>query len=322
MKIAAFYSDNPFAGWVQTEGFADVLKRMGHEVTSVVVPGRGAGYVKRTDADRINKPIDDCDLIIVSGPEWLRKWIQTFYPNWEKVKAPKVGWYHESFIREDFTLDYANYEGMFDFHFFPDPKDADKYKGEFLPLGVDCDIFHLSESARDIDVGFIGLMYPKRAKFVEELKPYLKGIDIQMRYASHSENGWFHPSIAVYDFDGLNVRRSMELLAETYRRIKVFVTFPAMSSVLVAKVLESMACGCNLVAPTQPVPLKNYFQYDGPKQCAERIKDALGCSHPFYDAAKYAFFEHRMELRFEQIFRKVGLCESASLVLADSSAIT
>ena len=96
------------------------------------------------------------------------------------------------------------------------------------------------------------------------------------------------------------MRRSMELLAETYRRIKVFVTFPSLSNVLVAKVLESMACGCRLVAPKQPVELAGYGPYQGPFECAAQIRKALD-SDVRSDLAR-----HRMENRFEQIFAKVG----------------
>lgn len=310
MRIAAFYSDNPFAGWVQTEGFVDVLKRMGHEVVGIPVPCRGRP-ISKADTERINKPIDDCELVIVSGPEWLTKWIRTFYKDWDKLKVPKVGWYHESFVRDDFKLDYAEYESMFDFHFFPDPKDAEKYKGTFLPLGVDTEIFRpYANIQRDIEVGFIGLMYNKRAQFFEEVKKHLQGIEIQARFATRNENGWWHPAIAVYDFDGLNVRKSMELLARSYNRIKVFVTFPSMSNVLVAKVLESMACDCSLVAPRQPVKLAYYFPYETPKECARQIDIALNLSTNSWRPSDCINTHHRMELRFEQIFAKVGICAS------------
>lgn len=318
MKIAAFYSDSPFAGWVQAEGFCDVLKRMGHEVVPIGVPP--VTQITQAMADKVNKPIDDCDLVIVSGPEWLRKWIQAFYPNWGKLKCPKVGWYHESFIREDFTLDYANFEGMFDFHFFPDKADAEKYQGDFLPLGVDTGMFSSGAAERDIEVGFIGLMYPKRAAFVQELTPHLGDIQIKYMTAFQSERGLI-PSIAVWDADGLNIRRSMQLLAETYRRIKVFVTFPSLSNVLVAKVLESMACGCNLVAPMQPVGLDgSYLPYRSAYQCAEMIREALAGRGAVVSPSATAHL-HSMELRFNQIFQKVGLCQtSLSRALAASLA--
>lgn len=309
MKIAAFYSDSPFAGWVQCEGFVDVLKRMGHEVVAIPVPP--TNKVTKAQVERINKPIDDCEMVIVSGPEWLKTWIKTFYPQWSSLKMPKVAWYHESFVREDMTLNYADYESMFDFHFFPDANDADKYKGEWLPLGVDTEMFHVEHRERDIDVAFIGLMYPKRARFVEELKPHLGDIKLEMRCGFQSDHGLI-PAIACYDFNGLNIRKSMQLLAETYNRIKVFVTFPSLSNVVVAKVLESMACGCKLVSPKQS-DLSHYFGYTGAYECASNIRRALDMSIPMGNAAAIHVHDcHRMELRFEQIFSKVGLCQLSS----------
>lgn len=314
MKIAAFYSDSPFAGWVQCEGFAEVLSRMGHEVLSIAIPP--VTQVTQELADKVNKPIDECDMVIVSGPEHLRKWIKHFYPGWDKLKCPRVAWYHESFVREDYTLNFKDYEGMFDFHFFPDRKDAEKYEGTFLPLGVDTRMFSSGSSARDIEVGFIGLMYPKRARFVEELTPHLGDIKIRYMTGCQSERGLI-PAIGVWDANGLNIRRSMELLAETYRRIKVFVTFPSLSNVLVAKVLESLACGCELVAPKQTIPIAGCWEYEGAYQCAEKIRLAIKGTQ-YTDTATRIHQNHRMELRFEEIFRKCQI--SASPGLAGSLA--
>lgn len=309
LKIAAFYSDSPFAGWVQAGGFAEVLSRMGHEVVPIAIPP--VTQVTQEIANKVNKPIADCDMVIVSGPEHLRNWIRAFYKDWDKLKMPKVGWYHESFVREDYSLDYGNFEKMFDFHFFPDKADAEKYSGDFLPLGVDTGIFHndqwtvpIDKMTRDIEVAFIGLMYPKRQRFVEELTPHLGDIKIRYMTGCQSERGLI-PAIGVWDADGLNIRRSMELLAETYRRIRVFVTFPSLSNVLVAKVLESAACGCTLVAPRQNVELNGYLPYEGAYQCGQAIRRALDTNERVAQIDS-----HRMELRFEEIFKKAGVCVS------------
>ena len=311
MKIAAFHSDNIYSGWVQAQGFAEILTRMGNEVVSVPVPAR-TRKISKAMADKINKPIDDCDLAIVSGPEWLSKWIQTFYPHWNALKMPKVGWYHESFVREDFKLDFKHYEKMYDFHFFPDKADAEKYGHPWLPLGVDTEIFSTQPVVeRDIPVAFIGNMYPKRARFVESLKPFLGDIDIVMRYPNQTDGEWTIPAICVYDFDGLNVRRSAELLAEAYRRIKVLVTFPALSNVLVAKVLESLSCGCRLVAPRQPVALPGCIEYEGAEDCAKRIRFALSTQSDYSDVPQRINEEHHMKLRFEKIFQTVGIGKAA-----------
>lgn len=299
LKIAAFYSDSPFAGWVQAEGFCDVLKRMGHDVVGIGVPP--ITKVTKEQAERVNKPIGDCDLVIVSGPEHLKRWIKCFYPDWDKLKMPRVGWYHESFVREDYSLNFEDYKGMFDFHFFPDRADAEKYGHPWLPLGVDTGMFYPPDKEnRDIEVAFIGLMYPKRARFVEELTPYLDGINIRYMVGCQSERGLI-PAIGAWDADGLNVRKSMHLLRETYQRIKVFVTFPSVSNVLVAKTLESVACGCALVCPHQPVSLPNCLEYETAKQCAESIRNI----HPY---TNQSVAHHKMESRFDEIFSKVGLC--------------
>ena len=329
MKIAAFYSDSPFASWTQSRGFAAVLRRMGHDVTEIPVPP--GNKVTTSQLAKINKPINECELAIVSGPEHLKDWINQFYPQWNSLKIPKVGWYHESFhAREDYKLQYGNFESMFDSHFFPDKDDAEKYKGEWLPLGVDTEMFGWygtycpdcergDSSVRDIDAAFIGLMYPKRQRFFEELKPNLK--DVKLRVA----NG----NILVHDFDGINVERSTDLLAETYRRIKVFVAFPSVCNVLVAKILESMASGCYLVATEQPVELKSYATYSNGKGCAREIKEALAVPSYRERVARAGVEEvnknHRMELRFEKIFQIVGAkseCVSSSQEPVASLATT
>jgi len=308
VKIAAFYSDSPFASWTQSRGFGAVLRRMGHEVTEIPVPP--GNKVTSSQVAKINKPIHDCELVIVSGPEHLKDWINQFYPQWNSLKVPKVGWYHESFsAREDYKLQYGNFEGMFDFHFFPDKDDAAKYKGEWLPLGVDTDMFHPlcpdtsgcgGEHGRDIDSAFIGMMYPKRQRFYSELKPLLAGIPFRVNTGN----------VVVHGIDGMDVERTAILMAETYRRIKVFVSFPAICNVLVSKILESMACGCYLVAPEQPVELKSYAAYSNAKGCAREIKEALAVPAYRERMARAGVEEvnknHRMELRFEAIFAAVG----------------
>jgi len=313
MKIAAFFSDSPFASWGQSRGFAAVLRRMGHTVVDIPVPP--TQRVTASQLAKINKPIEDCELILVSGPEHLRDWINQFYPHWNTLKAPKVGWYHESFhSREDYSLNYENFRAMFDYHVFPDKEDAEKYKGQWLPLGVDTEMFRrwshdfmdgdvrcgkLPE--RDIDCAFIGLMYPKRQRFYEELKPFLKGIPLRVNTGN----------VLVHDIDGMNVTKTAELMAETYRRIRVFVSFPSVSNVLVAKILESMACGCYLIAPQQPIDLKNYAGYTTTKDCAREIREALEANIYREKIAargcEEVNREHRVELRFERIFELVGV---------------
>jgi glycosyltransferase involved in cell wall biosynthesis len=313
VKIAAFFSDSPYASWGQSQGFAAVLRRMGHEVVDIAVPP--VKTLKASQVAKINKPIDECDLVIVSGPEHLKDWICQFYSQWNKLKAPKVGWYHESFhAREDYKLKYADFEGLFDVHCFPDRDDAEKFKGEWLPLGIDSEMFPPRQKNADIEAAFIGLMYPKRVRFLESLQPLL---DIPLRIA----NG----SILVQDIDGLNVKRSTELLAETYRRVKVFVAFPSICNVLVAKILEAMASGCLLVGQQQPIDLDNYLPYSSPAECAKQIRTALAMGDAERERMIQAAQEevrtrHAMELRFKAIFQLIGENKQCASLLQEPAA--
>jgi hypothetical protein len=79
----------------------------------------------------------------------------------------------------------------------------------------------------------------------------------------------------------------------------------------VAKVLESMACGCKLIAPKQPVELQGYYPYEGAYQCAQQIRTVLADPRIMNYATEFVN-NHRMELRFEQIFKKAGVCASSS----------
>ena len=301
MKVGMFYSDSPYASWSQSQGFGDVLRRMGCEVVEVPIPP-GNKFTRKV-VDRVNvsrQALESCDVIIVSGPEHVKAWIRQFYPYWRELKVPKVAWYHESFIREDYKLDFAEYEFWYDHHFFPDSDDAERFGGTQLTLGIDTGMFNCyGEARRDVDCAFIGLMYPKRQRFHEELKPLLNGIDLQVRAGT----------IMVQDFDGINGRKSAELLAETYRRIKVFVAFPSVSNVLVAKLLEAPACGCALIAPKNPkVPTVAKFEYETADECASMIRRAL--KHPTCN--KSGVESERMETKLEKIFAKVGLTECVS----------
>jgi glycosyl transferase family 1 len=315
VKIAAFFSDSPFASWTQSRGFAAVLQRMGHEVVDVPIP---AGYkemrqIKRTLVERVNKPIDGCELIIVSGPEHLQRWIQQFYPQWAKLKVPKVGWYHESFhAREDYQMNYEAFREHYNFHIFPDVDDAAKYKGEFLSLGVDTEMFqpHMIDGQygtipqeRDIDCAFIGLMYPKRQRFAQALGPHLNGLEIRIA------------TVLAQDLDGVSVQKTAEILAGEYRRIKILTAFPSLSNVLVAKPLEAGACGCAVIV-SQSHGLENVVTYDEsrPETLAEKARFLLAnpseCERISQALCEEVHTKHRMEMRFERIFEIAGVKET------------
>jgi hypothetical protein len=245
VKIACFYGDNPLASWMLSRGLPAVLRRMGHEV--IDIPTLGGSKIARADAERINKPItSDIDLIIVSGPEYLLSWIKTFYPNWKGLNIPKACWYHESELRDDRVADFSKIAPYFDFNFMPNKGDAEKYSAEHLPVGVDTEMFseygprykgNFIPATRTIDVAFLGTLYDKREAFLRALLPHLGNIKLVVGQA------------LVKDIEGINLVKSVELLASEYRRIKILLNLPTLSHVLVSKVLEAAACGCLVLTP-------------------------------------------------------------------------
>ena len=50
----------------------------------------------------------------------------------------------------------------------------------------------------------------------------------------------------------MRVRESFELLAENYRRLKIFFCLPPMSRLVVGKVFDVMACGTFIMYPKLP----------------------------------------------------------------------
>lgn len=249
MKIAVFFTNSHTAAWSLTLGLTDTLKRMGHEVLAgPLVPG--AKSVSKSSVPSFDE-LTTADAVLVSGPEYLTPYLKALYPDWGKLEVPKAAWYHESNHREDKEFHFEKVMPFYDFNFFPAPQDAEELKGEFLPFGVDTAMFSprkaglpmawselekAVKSVRDIDLAFIGLMYDKRVEFFKKLP---KDIRDRLRIGN----------CLVQDLDGINIRKSAELYADTLRRTKVFVMMPALSQLVVTKVYEVKACGAYLLEP-------------------------------------------------------------------------
>jgi hypothetical protein len=297
MKIVCFYGDNPLASWSLSRGIPVVLRRMGHEV--IEIPTLGKAKVTRSELLRINKPIpEDIDFILVSGPEYLKVWIKTFYPQWNELKIPKACWYHESEVRLDRTVDYGQIVPMYDFNFMPNAEDAARYGATFLQIGVDDEMFYDGlGKPRTIDCAFIGTMYDKRIQFLETVKPYIGNVQIRIGNS------------LVQDLDGINLERSVHLLADEYRRIKILVNLPTLSNVLVSKVLEAAASGCLVLTPA---PLHNPVgvQYETGEEFSGKIKQYLANPEQLKaKAAKdcaYVRQHCRLEQRLQDILNKVN----------------
>lgn len=195
----------------------------------------------------------------------------TMYEWKNEVKPPKIFMYHESNRREDRTFGFEDFLPYGDYHFFPAIQDAETYdqmhfaKGRsfWLPFGVDTDVFRplhckvckngvlkgsckyclgsgTSPSQKDIDVGFVGMIYPKRQQYLEMLQRHWKpGRDPEIVCGS----------VHVVDINGFAYTDQANRLAMNYRRCKVFFNLPAYSELLVSKVAEVMACGTFILTP-------------------------------------------------------------------------
>lgn len=95
-------------------------------------------------------------------------------------------------------------------------------------------------SPKDIEVGFVGMMYPKRTQFVQHLSEHMRA----------GRDPWLViGNVQIMDMDGPSWTDQANRLAWNYRRCKVFFNFPAYSELLVSKVAEVMACGTFILTP-------------------------------------------------------------------------
>lgn len=228
----------------------------------------------------------------------MRPELLALYPDWSDIAVPKVSWLHETVEREDYgRLPIELINQLADLTFTPAFQDR-KFGMEWLPFGVDTRIFKPDWNVRkEFDAAFIGLMYPKRTQFMQELTPYLRGLEIR------------HCNIQVMDLGGLRIRDTATLYADNLRRIKVFVNLPTLSQLAVTKVYEVLACGTFLITPAiaEDRNFENlqahFYLPDRPNQLAESIRFCLEHEEERNEAARLCCEQvhrlHRLELRCE-----------------------
>jgi hypothetical protein len=302
MRLAFWYPDSTFSAWSISAGAVDALCRMGHDVWSCgIVPGS-----KELDASKYPRATDleSMDGIIISSPEHIGKYVRDLYPDWELIRVPKVAWLAETVRREDYgQLDLAPIRRMANVIFSPAIQD-EEFGFRFLPFGIDMDVFRPDPVVeRDIDVCFIGLMYPKRQQYLDRIKPYLADIELKLGNIEIKENGKAHP------------RKTVLAYAEMLRRIKVFVNLPTLSQLVVTKIYEVAACGACMITPLvkgagnrnhsfvgEPVRL---YDEDHPAKLVEMVTFLLN-NPPEQErisraSSKIMYAEHRLELRLQTI---------------------
>jgi hypothetical protein len=246
MKLACFYPGSLYCAWSVSTGLVDTLERMGHEVTPLPIeavenPIRREERAAELRGERRVPTSDELrqfDGVILSGPEHMRPEILALYPDWQAIDIPKVAWLHETVEREDYVrLPIEGIQELADATFTPAFQDQ-KFGMPWLPFGVDTFVFKRDRTVhREFDAAFIGLMYPKRVRFMEALRPYLRGVEIR------------HCNIEVKDLGGLRVRDTAALYANNLQRVKVFVNLPTLCQLAVTKVYEVLACGAFLITP-------------------------------------------------------------------------
>ncbi|HEY1464803.1 MAG TPA: glycosyltransferase [Terriglobales bacterium] len=305
MKLACFHPASVFCAWAVATGLVDTLNRMGHPTDGfpVDVTKPGIDPAKYPTAEELKK----YDGILISGPEHVRGHLLKLYPRWDKIRVPKVSWLHETVEREDYgRMPLADIRQFADFTFCAAVQD-EKHGLTWLPFGVDTEVFKPDwGQKKEYEAAFIGLVYPKRAAFLETLKPHLKEVSLLLG------------NVQVLDLGGVRIRETAILYAENLRKIKVFVNLPSLSELVVTKVYESLACGTFLITPAIASQknydniLAHYYDPAKPADLAERIRFCLKNEEERQQAARTCCEQvhrlDRLELRCEVLLNKFQTC--------------
>jgi glycosyltransferase involved in cell wall biosynthesis len=296
MRIAYFHTGTVLSSW-SIFSLAHTLRSMGHEVLEGTIPTNAHGAVihqlGRAEYQRVIagmptlESLQECDQILVAGPEYVAVWLNTLYGKdpWCHLKARRVAFYLESSRREDVQFKYDTFTDWFDVHLFPDRFDAQRTNGHYLKGFVDTQMFkpclheglsrHTCDqdcnsqrmSEKRYDAAFVGSLYPKRIQFLTKLLPLIPEVD-------------FHANgVTVRDLGGECQREWAELLAKNIRQIKVHVALPSNNmKMMVARPFETLACGTFLLTyDTEDNPFRDGIHcriYDSakPQELAEMIR--------------------------------------------------
>ncbi|MGD0633095.1 MAG: glycosyltransferase [Beijerinckiaceae bacterium] len=221
-KIAVFHNGaNVGSAWCCSEGIVAALKAEGYDVMDCGNPVRSLFALK---------DLQQADLIILSAPEWFfSQLLRNYGQAWASLTMPKISWYAESFQADDGRdMNFEILRPLADYHFFPAEQDAARFGGEWLPFGVDTDLFKPYGIEPVRDACFLGTLYPKRDEFIKTLTAPIE----------------FLPAIKER-----SLTRSFQKLAEAYGSMKILVNFPSWSRLLVTKITEAMACGTFVLTP-------------------------------------------------------------------------
>jgi hypothetical protein len=295
MKIDCIYGETYWNSWVFSQGVAEVLVRMGHDVHFRVVNHRpGTFSFSRKSEVPARK---DAELALVVAAEWMPE------VGWQKdYTCPVALWLGGGGHRKDgvsFASTYEQFLKDTPFGFFPSAQDAKEFGGTWLPYGVDTEMFKpMPEVEKSWDVVTCGHIYnDERRAFLQSLKNM--GLNI--------------PHVDTGRDDLRTCRENNEELAKLYNRAYAVISMPTIEYVYPGRVLEVMACGVAVLVPHDPY--KNILQfkeavplhYD--EQNLETLKSLLLCKEELRKNAVVCLEEarkhHKLEFRLEKILEVV-----------------
>jgi glycosyltransferase involved in cell wall biosynthesis len=285
MKIAHFHTNTILSSWTNL-AVLDAFKELGHETYRGAIPVNQHGAVlTKVSSQQFQEvktacptfeELQDCDFILISGPEYLSHWLDSLYTKkkWMTLKN-KIGWHLESSSRKDLAIKYEDFLEWSDIHFFCDPEDVTRFKGHQMPLAVDTKMFNPGiYTTKRYDVGFVGTVYPKRVEFLNSLKPHLGST--MFRAAG----------VSVRDLGGECQEDWAKLLVNNIRQLKIHVNLPSNNSNMwTSRPFETMACSTFLLTPKLDQDIFEdgihcvFYDPLNPEELAERIRFYL--SHDY-----------------------------------------
>ena len=143
----------------------------------------GVNYFKRKYDDRINYKI------LIEVEQYLPNYVLFIKPEkisnktLEEIKVPKILWMMDSLFRYDKIIDNIKY---YDLKYMFEENDVIRLvemgvKSTFLPLAYDDEVYHpINEIEKDIDILFIGSLYPKRIELLENIINQFPSLNIEI----------------------------------------------------------------------------------------------------------------------------------------------
>lgn len=278
MRIAVIYSSSLNASWAVSDGIVNTLRLMGHQVLDLPQSMyRTCSVNWWSEIDNIN----NAELVIMAGPEYAiyQKGYCGFMggccvPDFEvfmgKIKPPKFAIYHESNVLNGYTYQFDRLHPQFKYNFYPYLNDAMRIGGYWMPFTADTSIFYPQGLDRTVELGFIGGIYPERQSFI-------------CQYQDLVPNASYVPVVSkalVQDIDGIDTKATVEKLALSYNKIKIFICYPSVFPGILSKATEAMACGCCVLHPRLT---------KGAEGNAERLKHENNIL--FYDSTPAGLYE-------------------------------